>query len=44
MGNQQGSPEKGNLQRLERNLVPASVGKWGASIMDGDIVCAYVKA
>ena len=44
MGNQQGSPEQGNLQRLERNLVPTSVGKWGASLMDGDIVCAYVKA
>ncbi|CCK88621.1 hypothetical protein WIS05_15425 [Clostridioides difficile] len=42
MDNQQVSFEKKKLQRLERNLVPTSVGKWGVPNLwlGNDIVCA----
>jgi hypothetical protein len=44
MDNQQRSSEQENVQRLERNLVPTSVGKWGAAFKEvGDIVCACAK-
>lgn len=43
MGNQQPSSEQEKVQRLFHREVPTSVGKWGASLMDGDIVCAHMK-
>ena len=45
MGNQQRSPEEGNVQRLSFAGVGASVPKRSAPHMAGeDIVCAHVKA
>lgn len=38
MGNQQGSSKQENLQRLERQLVPSSEGKWGESKLETWIV------
>ena len=42
-GNQQRSPEQGNVQRLERKLVAPSGAKWDASRTDEDIVWSCMK-
>jgi len=41
MGNQQLRLEESKVQRLERNLVPASVGKWGESYYVYYTIVAY---